>query len=431
MSDYAAFLEAKRRGHQPIGIDVDDLDIHQLLHRWQRDIVRWACRQGRAAIFADCGLGKTFMQLEWARLIAGKTLIIAPLSVARQTSREATKLGADVRYVRHGAEVTGPGVWITNYEMADQFDPLDFDAVVLDESSILKNATGATRTALINQWSQTPHRLACTATPAPNDITELTNHAEFLGLMPRNEMLAAYFIHDQVGWRIKGHAVEPMHQWMATWAVAVRTPSDVGGDDDGYILPPLRIRPEIVHVELEAAGQLFATDLGGVGGRAQIRKATMDARIERTIDIVRCHPDDQWIIWCGLNDEAATIAKAIPGAVNVEGSWSADSKAEQLEAFQDGRTQVLVTKVSIAGFGMNFQNAHRMAFLGIGDSFESYYQAIRRCWRFGQAEPVDVHVVVSEVEQQIAHNVARKERQSSVTTDLLVKYSPLNSKVSP
>jgi hypothetical protein len=424
-AEYESFLAMKRRQAQPIGRTVDDCEINQTLHPWQRAIVRWACSTGRAAIFADCGLGKTFMQLEWARLMADTTLIIAPLSVARQTSREAAKLGAIVQYVRQPGDVAGPGVWITNYEMADQFDPLRFDAVVLDESSILKNSTGATRTALINQWSQTPHRLACTATPAPNDITELTNHAEFLGLMPHNEMLAAYFVHDQDGWRIKGHAVEPMHRWMATWAAAVRTPSDVGGDDAGYILPPLRVHPEIVMADIESEGQLFATDLGGVGGRAQIRKATMAARVERTIAVVQAHPDDQWIIWCGLNDEAATIAKAIPGAVNVEGSWSADSKAEQLERFQNGHTRVLVTKVSIAGFGMNFQNAHRMAFLGIGDSFESYYQAIRRCWRFGQAHPVDVHVVVSEIEQQIAHNVARKERQSSVTTDLLVKFSPI------
>lgn len=422
---YQSFLERKRRAHQPAGIDVDTSDIHPTLHPWQRTIVQWACRQGRAAIFADCGLGKTFMQLEWARMIGQRALIIAPLSVARQTAREAAKLGHTVTYVRTPDQATGPGVWITNYEMAAGFDPSTFDAVVLDESSILKNHTGATRTALIDQWARTPYRLACTATPAPNDITELTNHAEFLGVMPRTEMLAAYFIHDQDRWRIKGHAVDPMHQWMASWAVAVRTPSDVGGDDAGYILPPLNVHPEIVHTEIESDGQLFATDLGGVGGRARIRKTTMDARIGRTVDIVAAHPDDQWIVWCGLNDEADNVASAIPGAVNVEGSWPAEAKAEALERFQDGDIRVLVTKVSIAGFGMNFQNAHRMAFLGIGDSFESYYQAIRRCWRFGQTEPVEVHVVVSEIEQQIAHNVARKERQSSQTTDLLVKYSPI------
>lgn len=422
---YADFLAAKQRRHDPIGRDIATTDVNPMLHPWQRHIVRWACRQGRAAIFADCGLGKTFMQLEWARLMADTALIVAPLSVARQTVREATKLGIEVRYVRDPGDVTEPGIWITNYEMVAQFDPDAFGAVVLDESSILKNHTGATRNALIEQWADTRHRLACTATPAPNDITELTNHAEFLGVMPRVEMLAAYFVHDQDGWRIKGHAVEPMHQWMATWAAAVRTPSDVGGDDTGYILPALRVHPEIVESGIEAEGQLFATELGGVGGRAQVRKSTMAARTERAVDLIRSNPNDQWIVWCGLNDEAAAITRAVPGAINVEGSWSADAKADALERFQDGAVPVLVTKVSIAGFGMNFQNCHRMAFLGLGDSYEAYYQAIRRCWRFGQTEPVDVHVVVSELEQQIAHNVARKEHQSSTTADLLVKYSPI------
>jgi superfamily II DNA or RNA helicase len=422
---YADFLAAKQRRHDPIGQDITIADVHPMLHPWQRQIVRWACRQGRAAIFADCGLGKTFMQLEWARLMADTALIVAPLSVARQTIREATKLGIEVRYVRDPGDVIEPGIWITNYEMVAQFDPDAFGAVVLDESSILKNHTGATRNALIEQWTDTRHRLACTATPAPNDITELTNHAEFLGVMPRVEMLAAYFVHDQDGWRIKGHAVEPMHQWMATWAAAVRTPSDVGGDDTGYILPPLRVHPEIVESGIEVEGQLFATELGGVGGRARVRKTTMAARIERAVDLIRANPDDQWIVWCGLNDEAAAITRAVPGAINVEGSWSADAKADALERFHDGAVPVLVTKVSIAGFGMNFQNCHRMAFLGLGDSYEAYYQAIRRCWRFGQAEPVDVHVVVSELEQQIAHNVARKEHQSSTTADLLVKHSPI------
>lgn len=422
---YADFLAAKRRHQQPLGIDVADADIHPLLHPWQRAVVRWACRQGRAAIFADCGLGKTFMQLEWARLTSTTALIIAPLSVARQTAREAHKIDLDVRYVRDPGDVDQPGLWITNYEMADRFDPDAFDAVVLDESSILKNHTGATRNALIEQWSGVRHRLACTATPAPNDITELTNHAEFLGVMPRVEMLAAYFVHDQDGWRIKGHAVEPMHQWMATWACAIRTPSDVGGDDTGYLLPDLRVWPEIIESGIEADGQLFATDLGGVGGRAQVRRTTTAARVARTVELVTAHPDDQWIVWCGLNDEADAVARAIPGAVNVEGAWAPDAKAEALERFQDGGIRVLVTKVSIAGFGMNFQNAHRMAFVGLGDSFESYYQAIRRCWRFGQRHPVDVHVVVSELEQQIAHNVARKEHQTSVTAELLVKHSPI------
>ena len=422
---YADFLEQKRKHAAPQGRTVHAGDIHPLLHEWQSRIVRWACERGRAAIFADCGLGKTFMQLEWARHMADTALVVAPLSVARQTVREAHKIGVDVRYVRSQDDVTGPGVWITNYEMLDRFNADQFGAVVLDESSILKNHTGKTRQRVIEQWAHTAYRLACTATPAPNDVTELTNHAEFLGVMPRTEMLAAYFIHDQDGWRLKGHAVEPMHQWMATWAVAVRTPADIGGSDDGYILPPLNIRPSIVDYDGAPEGQLFATELGGVGGRATVRRSTLDNRVQRAVDVAAGHPDDQWIVWCGLNDEADTVAKLIPGAVNVDGSWDPDRKAEALEQFQDGRIRVLVTKISIAGFGMNFQNCHRMIFLGMGDSFESYYQAVRRCWRFGQTSPVDAHLVVSDIEQQIVSNVTNKQEQRSETVDLLVKYSPL------
>jgi len=417
---YADFLQAKRAATPPAGVEITDTDVHPMLHPWQRRIVRWATKQGRCAIFADCGLGKTFMQLEWARLIAPTTLIVAPLSVARQTVREATKIDTDVTYVRQQHEVTGPGVWITNYEMADKFNPDRFDAVVLDESSILKNHTGSTRTHLIEQWAATKYRLACTATPAPNDVTELTNHAEFLGVMPRNEMLAAYFVHDQDGWRPKGHAIEPMFRWMSSWAVAVRRPSDLGDPDDDYNLPPLTITPVVVEVEMAPEGQLFATELGGIGGRSQVRRTTMDARCEAAAELVN-GTDDQWIVWCGLNDEAKTMAD-LTGGVNVEGSWQPDAKAEALEQFQDGNARVLVTKPSIAGFGMNFQNAHRMVFVGLNDSYEAYYQAIRRCWRFGQTRPVEVFVVVSELEQEIVDNVRRKETETAGMTDHLVRF---------
>jgi hypothetical protein len=348
-------------------------------------------------------------------------MILAPLSVARQTVREAARIGIDVQYVRHPEYVTGPGIWITNYEMAPAFDSSQFDAVVLDESSILKNFAGKTRTALINQWGDTKYRLCCTATPAPNDVTELCNHAEFLGVMPRNEMLAAYFVHDDDGWRLKGHAAEPMYRWMASWAIALRRPSDLGYSDTQYELPPLRLHPEIVHVELTPDDQLFATELGGIGGRSAVRRETLAARTARTVELVKSTTDDQWIVWCGLNAEAEAVADMIgQDVVNVEGSWSPESKADALESFQDGDIRVLVTKPSIAGFGMNFQNAHRMAFCGVNDSYEMYYQSIRRCWRFGQSEPVDVYIVVSELEQQIIDNVKRKEIESSSMTAHLV-----------
>lgn len=419
---YQEFINRKKRIVTDRGQPVTSTDVHPALFDWQNAVVQWAARRGTAAIFADCGLGKTFMQLEWARLVADRTLILAPLSVARQTVREADKLDQTVKYVRHPDDIDGPGTYITNYEMADRFDPAMFGAVVLDESSILKNVEGATRRRLTEQMANVPNRLACTATPAPNDVAELCNHAEFLGIMPRNEMLAAFFVHDEIGWRIKNHAIGPMHEWMAQWAVALRRPSDLGWPDTGYELPPLRIHPEVVRVDVDAEGQLFPTDLGGIGGRAALRRLTLDARVARAVELVN-GTDDQWIVWCGLNDEANTIARQIPGAVNVEGATAPETKAEQLEAFQDGTTRVLITKPAIAGFGMNFQTAHRMAFVGMSDSYESYYQSIRRCYRFGQTEPVDAHIIVSDLEQQIVENVKRKETEASVTTEHLVRYS--------
>ncbi len=415
-TSYTDFLATKQQDGHAAGVTVDANDCHPLLHDWQSQIVAWATKAGRAAIFADCGLGKTFMQLEWARLVADTALIVAPLSVARQTINEAAKIGLEPKYIRSSEQVTGPGIWVTNYEMTHVFDPSAFDAVVLDESSILKNHTGATRTHLVEQWANTKYRLCCTATPAPNDVTELCNHAEFLGYMSRTEMLAAYFVHDQDGWRTKGHAVGPMFDWMSSWATAIRKPSDHGYDDAGYDLPDLRIHAEVVNVDQAPEGQLCATELGGVGGRAA------DARTTRAADIVGDgHESDQWIVWCGLNDEADQLAKTIPDSRNVYGSLDPETKAEALEAFQDQQFRVLITKPSIAGFGMNFQNAHRMCFVGLSDSYEQYYQSIRRCWRFGQTSPVDVHIVVSDLESQIVTNVSRKEKETAGMTQNLVK----------
>jgi len=422
-SSYADFLAAKAEHRWQHGPDVDVEDLHPILHPWQHDVTAWAIRTGRAAVFADCGLGKTFVQLEWARHVAPRTLILAPLSVARQTVREARTLGLEVTYVRSAEELPDVGVAITNYEMADKVGADWCGAVVLDESSILKAVDGKTRRRLTDLYASVPYRLACSATPAPNDVAELTNHAEFLGVMPRNEMLAAYFVHDSdTGWRLKGHAAEAMYDWMATWAVALRKPSDLGYDDAAYLLPPMKVVSEVVRVEVVPDGQLFATDLGGVGGRAAVRRETLTARVARSVELAKDHGDEQIIVWCGLNDEADGVAKALGGeAVNVPGSWKPEDKAAALEAFQDGTTRVLVTKVQIAGFGMNFQNCARQIFCGIGDSYESYYQAIRRSWRYGQQRPVTAHVVVSDLEQQIVQNVRRKELEADRMNGQLVR----------
>lgn len=420
---YADFLESKRNLAPTLGMS-EPGDPHQLLFPFQRDLVRWAVRKGRAALFADTGLGKTFMQLEWARLLGQqRTLIVAPLSVARQTVREAAKIDLQVHYTRGDRF---DGISITNYEMVEHFDPADYAAVVLDESSILKALDGKTRRRLTEMFAATPYRLACTATPAPNDISEIGNHAEFLGVMAHHEMLSAFFVHGSMGegekdgWRLKGHAEDAFYRWLASWGMAVRKPSDLGYEDDGFVLPPLTIRPEFVPTDYIPEGQLLFGGLKGVTDRAAVRKATTDDRVARCAEVITS--DEQWIVWHGLNAEGEALVRSIPDSVLVEGSQSPEEKAAALEAFQDGAFRVLVTKPSIAGFGMNFQNAHRMAFVGLSDSWEAYYQAIRRCWRFGQTEPVEAVVVLSDAEAAIFENVMRKEREALSMQERLIEH---------
>jgi hypothetical protein len=423
VATYDEFLATKGARVASVGPE-DPGEPHPLLFPFQRDLVRWAVRKGRAALFADTGLGKTLMQLEWARLIGERTLIVAPLSVARQTVREGARIGLDVTYSRDG---TAHPLTITNYEMVSHFDPADFGAVVLDESSILKSLDGKTRRMLTETFSTTPYRLACTATPAPNDIAEIGNHAEFLGVMPHHEMLSAFFVHgsmgqgDTDGWRLKGHASEAFFRWLASWGMAVRRPSDLGYEDDGFALPPLSIRPEFIPSDYVPEGQLFFGGLKGVTDRAAVRRATVEGRVERVAEMVNAS-GDQWIVWHGLNAEGDALAASIPDGVIVEGSQTPEEKARALEAFQDGEYRVLITKPSIAGFGMNFQNAHRMAFVGLSDSWESYYQSIRRCWRFGQREPVEAVVVLSDAESAIFENVMAKEREALAMQERLIEH---------
>ena len=419
---YTAFLAKKQKVAYQDGPIIRPADVHPTLFDWQSQIVAWAVKVRRAAIWADTGLGKTMMQIEWARLSGDMTLIVAPLAVCQQTVREAAKLGITAKYVRDETELDGPGMYVTNYELVPCFGPDQFDAVVLDESSILKQSDGKTRTMLIEHFADVPARLACSATPAPNDPEELTNQAEFLGRMARNHMLAAYFIHDSDGWRLKGHARGPMIEWMSTWAIAVRRPSDIGGSDEGYILPGLEIKSHLLPVEIVPDGQLFATEIGGVTGRAEVRRKTLASRVARTAELVHAEPDEPWVLWCGLNAEADALADAIPGAVNIHGSLSPDEKARLLLGFSDGEHRVIITKPAIASQGLNWQHCARMAFVGLGDSYEQYYQAIRRCYRYGQTRVVEAHIVLSDLESQIADNVRRKERQASAITQSLIDY---------
>jgi superfamily II DNA or RNA helicase len=379
----------------------------------QRDLILWALRKGRAALFADTGLGKTLMQLEWARNVssAGRVLVVAPLAVCEQTVAEGASFGIECGYCR---EDNGRRIVVTNYEMIDRFNPDEFVGVVLDESSILKSFTGSTRNMLIERFAETPYRLACTATPAPNDFTELGNHSEFLGVKSRVEMLAEYFVHDggsTQDWRVKGHAVSHFWRWVASWGAVVRSPADLGHDASGYDLPPVTMFERVIpadHRDGWSEGLLFAPQATSLTDQRIIRKATMAKRVAAIAELAS-EDDGPLLIWAEYNSEADAIEAAIPGAVQVAGSDSPDDKARKLNGFSRGESRVLVTKPKIAGFGMNWQHCARMAFVGASHSYEQTYQAIRRCWRFGQKRPVSVYIVRSESEQAIVDNYKRKE----------------------
>lgn len=410
LPEYSDFLERKIIRSEAVGREVSPQDISPVLYDFQADVVRWALRRGRAAIFEDCGLGKTLQQLEWARHVGGRVLIVAPLSVGDQTIREAQKLGLEVRRVRSADEL-GDGIRVTNYEMVHHFIGAPLDGIVLDESSILKSIDGHTRRLLLEHFTSIPWRLCCTATPCPNDIAELANHAQFLGIMRREDMLASFFVHDEDGWRLRGHAREPFYRWLASWAMAMKNPRDLGYDGSRFELPPLRIIDEVVETEWRRPGVLFAGGLHGITDRASVRRDSVADRVARAAQIAN-DADGQVIVWCGLNDESKAATALIPDAIEVKGSHSVEEKVAAILGFVQGRHRVLVTKPKIAGFGMNFQTASRMVFLGLSDSYESYYQCIRRCWRYGQTRPVDVHVVVTDHEVEIVENVRRKESQA-------------------
>lgn len=422
MSNYRDFLATKAVVVRSSGRAVDPSDIHPSLFGFQRDLVRWSLRKGRAALFADTGLGKTRMQLEWCRLTGQRALILAPLAVVRQTVAEGAAIGIEVTAARSQEQAAPTGITITNYEMLGHFDPAAFGAVALDESSILKNFEGKVRAQLIAAFKDTPYRLACTATPAPNDIAELANHAEFLGVMKREEMLAAFFVHDDQGWRLKGHAREPFYRWLASWGMSLKRPSDLGYSDDGYALPPLEITASLVPTTFTRPGELFATTLKGIGDRAAVRRETLTERVNTAADIINAEPDEPWIAWVGLNDEGSELAARIPGAVLVEGNDTPEHKADAIESFVRGDCRVIVSKVSIFGFGLNLQRCARMVFVGLSDSYEAYYQAIRRCWRFGQERPVHAYIVLTEPEEAIYANVCRKQREAEATAAELVKH---------
>lgn len=412
---YEDFLNSKRLSQKPCGFEPQNLNEH--LFPFQRDIVNWACRKGRAAIFADCGMGKTIMQLAWADQVhaheGGYVLIVAPLAVSAQTCREGYMFGIEVNRCRTSEDLKD-GINITNYEMLPHFENVDFSGVVLDESSILKSYTGAIRNQIIGMFHLTPFKLACTATPAPNDYMELGNHSEFLGCMDRTEMLAMFFIHDggdTSKWRLKGHASSRFWDWVSSWACMVTKPSDLGYDDGDFNLPPLEIRTHTMDSGLVQEGRLFAVAEATLSEQQKARRNTVEKKVATIAQYVNSS-DEAWLIWCDLNIESERLALSIPDAVEVRGSDSPEWKEDAMMGFADGRYRILVTKPSIAGFGMNWQHCHNVAFCGMSHSYEQFYQAVRRCWRFGQSSPVSVHVFVTDLEETIVENVLRKKDDS-------------------
>ncbi|MCC6378743.1 MAG: helicase [Burkholderiales bacterium] len=410
---YRDFLTAKTVEHTPTGI-VCDLSGYPLFPH-QRELAEWALRRGRAAIFASTGLGKTRMHLAWAHAVVAKTgrptIVLAPLAVAEQTVEEGRRIGVEVRHVREQASVVD-GVNVCNYERLHRLDPSAFGGVVLDESSIIKHHDARTFALLLEAFERTDFKLCATATPAPNDWTELGTHAEFLGVRSRTEMLSEFFVHDggdTQTWRLKGHARHEFWRWVASWGAMIQSPADLGHDDANYRLPKLSIHEHIIETGQAKPGELFAAEAQTLSERRDARRASLDERVTACARKVAAEPREPWIIWCDLNAEGDALRKAIPGAVEIRGSDTIEEKEARLTAFARGEIRVLVTKPSIAGFGLNWQHCARMAFVGVTDSFEAYYQAVRRCWRFGQKRPVDVHIFASDLEGAVVANLKRKE----------------------
>lgn len=413
MMNYGDFLSSKAIRAIPTGISVLPENLNPMLYDFQRDMVRWALKKGRACLFCDCGLGKTPMQLAWADQVPGRVLILAPLAVAQQTCREGQKFGIDVTYARHSVDER---ITITNYEMLEHFNPADYTGIILDESSILKSYDGKFRNQIIDSFKSTPFKLACTATPAPNDHMELGNHAEFMGVLSRTEMLSTFFVHDggdTSQWRLKGHAAKDFWQWVCSWAVMIRKPSDLGYEDGAFVLPPLEMHQHIVEALSTPEGALFALEATTLQERQQARKGTTQERCQAVADLVAQKPDEPWLIWCNLNNESETVSAMIPGATEVTGSDSNDKKESSMLGFVTGDVQILVSKPSICGYGMNFQRCSNVAFLGLSDSYEQFYQAVRRTYRFGQKRTVNCHIVTSDIEGAVVANIQRKEADAA------------------
>jgi len=413
MTTYKDFLQQKQKRHIESGFSVEDADLNPALFDFQKFIVKRALSAGKYAIWADCGLGKTLMQLEWARHVNEFTglpvLILTPLAVSGQTIKEGVKFGIDVK--RYDC-LNVKGICVTNYEQLDNINPDDFGGVVLDESSILKNFTGAYKKLIIEKFQHTPYKLACTATPSPNDLNEIGNHSEFLDILDAQDMRSKWFVRDEGmnNYRLKSHAKTDFFGWVSSWASMLTSPADLGFDGAGYILPPMNYIERMVKTQRTKEGMLFADGIVNATNFNHELRVTKVERLSEVAGIVNA-TDESFIIWIKQNEEGDELKKLIPGAVEVRGSDSTESKEANLLGFAEGKFRVLITKTKIAQFGLNFQNCHNQVFASLDFSFEGLYQAIRRSYRFGQKNEVNIYIVTTDTMENVIQSINRKQKQ--------------------
>jgi superfamily II DNA or RNA helicase len=418
--EYKQFLETKQKAHILSGFDVNESDLNKSMFDFQKFIVKRALKAGKYAIFADCGLGKTLMQLEWAHKVNQHTnkpvLILAPLAVAGQTIKEGSKFHIDVcKY-----DGSNSPIQITNYEQLENIDCSIFSGIVLDESSILKNFEGATKKLILDLFSQTPYKLACTATPSPNDPMELGNHSEFLDVMSRNEMLAMYFVHDggeTAKWRLKGHATKLFYQFIGTWAIMLNKPDDIGFNMPGYNLPSLNLIEKQITTPKRDNGSLFNDAIiSATNFNAELR-LTKKERLNEVVRIVNSRPDENFIIWIKQNEEGEMLKKLLPEAVEVKGADSNEWKEKHLLGFANNDFRILISKTKIASFGMNYQNCRNQIFASLDFSFEGLYQAIRRSYRFGQKNEVNIYLITTDTMSNVKQSIDNKQKQFELMQD--------------
>jgi len=419
LSEYEKFLQGKVKSHVKSGFDISLDQLNDKLFPFQKFCVQRALKAGKYAFFEDCGLGKTFQQIEWAHHVSIKTekpvLILAPLVVVGQTINEGVKFGIEV--VRASLNFDKPifnPIQIANYEQIENIDCSIFSGIVLDESSILKNYEGSTKRLIIDTFLQTPYKLACTATPSPNDPMELGNHSEFLDAMSRNEMLAMYFVHDggeTAKWRIKGHAKKMFYQFVGSWAIMANKPQDIGFEMEGYALPSLNLLERQITTPERDNGMLFNnTAISATNFNMELRLTKIE-RLSEVVDIVNSKPDESFIIWIKQNEEGEQLKKMIPEAIEVKGSDTNQWKEDKLLGFANGDFRILITKTKIASFGMNFQNCSNQIFASLDFSFEGLYQAIRRSYRFGQKNEVNIYLITTDTMANVKNSIDRKQKQ--------------------